>query len=72
MLCSVYFSLYRVSNLLTPFSPPEVAITPTTLLIHNKNSLVDIYETMFIDDTCMDKTLMCMEETLMCMDDTYV
>jgi hypothetical protein len=51
MLCSVYFSLYRVSNLLTPFSPLEIATTPTTLLMRNKNSLVDIYETMFMDDT---------------------
>jgi hypothetical protein len=63
MLCSVYFSLYRVSNLLTPFSPMEVATTPTTLLMRNKNSLVNIYETMFMDDTCMDKTLMCMDDT---------
>jgi hypothetical protein len=45
MLCSIYFSLYRVPTLLMPFSPPEVAITPTTLLllIRNENFLVDIY-----------------------------
>jgi hypothetical protein len=31
--------------LLTPFSPPEVATTPMTLLLlmRNENSLVDIY-----------------------------
>jgi hypothetical protein len=43
MLCSLYFSLYRVPNLLTPFLPPEVATIATTLLIRNENSLVDIY-----------------------------
>jgi hypothetical protein len=43
MLCSIYFSLYRVLILLTPFAPTEVAITPTTLLMHNGNFLVDIY-----------------------------
>jgi hypothetical protein len=45
MLCSIYFSLYRVRTLLTPFLPPEVATTPTTLLLLmcNENSLVDIY-----------------------------
>jgi hypothetical protein len=42
MLCSIYFSLYRVPTLLTAFSPPEVATTPTTLLMHNANSLVNI------------------------------
>jgi hypothetical protein len=40
MLCSIYFSLYQVPNLLTPFSPLEIATTLTTLLIRNKNSLV--------------------------------
>jgi hypothetical protein len=34
---------FQVPNLLTPFSPPEVATTPTSLLMHNENSLVDIY-----------------------------
>jgi hypothetical protein len=45
MLCSIYFSLYQVPTLLTPFSPPEVATTPTTplLLMRNENSVVDIY-----------------------------
>jgi hypothetical protein len=45
MTCSIYFSLYRVKTLLMPFLPSEVATTPTTLLllIHDKNSLVDIY-----------------------------
>jgi hypothetical protein len=45
MLCSIYFSLYRVPILLTPFSPPEVATTTMTLLLlmRNENSLVDIY-----------------------------
>jgi hypothetical protein len=44
MLCSIYFSLYQVPTLLTPFSPPEVATTPMTLLLmRNENSLVDIY-----------------------------
>jgi hypothetical protein len=43
MLYSIYFSLYQVLNLLTPFSPPEVATTPTTLLMRNENFLVDIY-----------------------------
>jgi hypothetical protein len=43
-----------------------VATTLTTLLMCNKKFLVDIYVwDFFIDDTCMD-------ETLMCMDDTYV
>jgi hypothetical protein len=45
MLCSIYFSLYRVLTLLTPFSPLEVVTTPTTLLLlmRNENFLVDIY-----------------------------
>jgi hypothetical protein len=45
MLCSIYFSVYRVPTLLTPFSPPDVATTPTTLLLlmHNENFIVDIY-----------------------------
>jgi hypothetical protein len=45
MLCSIYFSIYRVSTLLMSFLPPEeVATTPTTLLLMcNENSLVDIY-----------------------------
>jgi hypothetical protein len=45
MLCSIYFSLYQVLTLLTPFSPlEEVATTLTTLLLMcNENSLVDIY-----------------------------
>jgi hypothetical protein len=30
-------------TLLTPFLPPEVATTPTILLMRNENSLVDIY-----------------------------
>jgi hypothetical protein len=45
MLCSIYFSLYRVPTLLKFFSPMELATTPTILLLlmPNKNSLVDIY-----------------------------
>jgi hypothetical protein len=44
MLFSIYFSLlYQVLTLLTLFSAPEVATTPTTLLMCNENSLVDIY-----------------------------
>jgi hypothetical protein len=48
MLCSIYFSLYGVLPLLTPFSHlahSEVATTPTTLLLlmRIENSLVDIY-----------------------------
>jgi hypothetical protein len=45
MLCSIYFSLYRVLTLLTPFLPLKVDTIPTTLLLlmHNENSLVDIY-----------------------------
>jgi hypothetical protein len=58
MLCSIYFSLYRVPTLLMAFSPPEVATTPTTLQMCNGNSLVDIYvsPSMF-----MDVTFMCMD-----------
>jgi hypothetical protein len=51
MLCSISFSLYCVLTLLTPFSSPEVATTPTTLLMRNRNSLVDIY----IWDLCVYK-----------------
>jgi hypothetical protein len=45
MLCSIYFSIYRILTLLTSFSPPEVATTLTTLLLlmRNENFLVDIY-----------------------------
>jgi hypothetical protein len=45
MLCSIYFSLYQILTFVTPFSPPEGATTPTTLLLlmHNENLLVDIY-----------------------------
>jgi hypothetical protein len=45
MLCSIYFSLYRVPILLMPFLPPDVATTPATLLLlmRNENSLVNIY-----------------------------
>jgi hypothetical protein len=44
MLYSIYFSLYWVPILLMSFLPPEVATTPTTLLLmHNENSLIDIY-----------------------------
>jgi hypothetical protein len=43
MICSIYFSLYWFLTLLTPFSSPEVVTTPTTLLMRNGNSLVDIY-----------------------------
>jgi hypothetical protein len=70
MLCSIYFSLYRVSILLMSFSPPEVATTSITLLLmHNKKFLADIYVAdlyCIMGDTCMDET-MCMEETLICM-----
>jgi hypothetical protein len=61
MLCSIYFSLYRVLTLLTIFSPSEVATTPTILLIYNVNSLVDIYvsPSMFMDETFIDETFMC-------------
>jgi hypothetical protein len=65
MLCSIYFSLYRVPTLLTPFSSPEVATTLTTLLMCN--NCISMYE------TCMsiDETLMCIDDTFMCMDKTY-
>jgi hypothetical protein len=45
MLCSIYFSLHRILTLLMPFLAPEVATTPTTLLLlmRNENSLVDTY-----------------------------
>jgi hypothetical protein len=51
MLCSIYYSLYRVLTLLTPFSHPEIATTPTTLLLimRNENSLVGIY----VEDLCV-------------------
>jgi hypothetical protein len=75
MLCSIYFSLYRMLTLLMAFSPPEVGTTPTILLMRNENSLVDIYvsPSTFMDETCMnetfmDDTFMCMNETCMCMD----
>jgi hypothetical protein len=66
MLCSIYFSLYCVLILLTPFSPPEVATTPT-LLMHNENLLVDIY---IWDLYTYDETLMYMDDIFMCMDKT--
>jgi hypothetical protein len=40
MLFSIYFSLYRVPTLLTYFSPPEVATTPTILRMCNGRYLV--------------------------------
>jgi hypothetical protein len=58
MLCSIYFSLYRVLTLLTPFSPPEVATTPTILLLllllHNEISYsISMYQTCMIMDEMM-------------------
>jgi hypothetical protein len=44
MFFSFYFSLlYQVPTLLTPFSPLDVAPTTLLLLMHNENSLVNIY-----------------------------
>jgi hypothetical protein len=43
MLFFIYFSLYRILNLLTDFSPLEAPITSMTLRMHNENFLVDIY-----------------------------
>jgi hypothetical protein len=67
MLCFIYFSIYRVPTLLAPFSPPEVAITLTTLLMRNENFLVDI---CVWDLYVYDETLMYMDVTFMCMDKT--
>jgi hypothetical protein len=72
MLFSIYFSvLYRVPTLLMPFSPLEVALTPTTLLLQmrNENSLVDIY---VWDLYVYYDTWMYMDDTFMYMDKTYV
>jgi hypothetical protein len=74
MLCSIYFTLYRVSTLLTPFSPLEVATIPTNLIIlmRNENSLVDIYVTDLYVYGWDNMYGWHMDEPLICMDDTCV
>jgi hypothetical protein len=43
LLFFIYFCLYRVPTLLTAFSPPEVATTPTIIQMSSENCVVDIY-----------------------------